>query len=128
MKTILVIDDEPLIRNLLIRYIKLQGYFTLEAASGAEALELMRGHREHVDLAIIDQTLKDGKGVDVAARITAMKPEIRILLISGGDERDILAQVPNGCRMCGFLQKPFDRGLLVERIEGIFERQSARRA
>lgn len=119
MKTILVVDDEPTIRNLLVRCITLQGYCALEAAGAAEALELVRMYPETIDLAIIDQTLDDGHGTDVAVRLSAIKPDIRLLLISGGLERDVLARVPAGRRMPDFLQKPFDRRLLLDRIQEI---------
>lgn len=119
MKTILVVDDEPAIRNLLVRYITLQGYCALEAAGAAEAVELVRMYTENIDLAIIDQTLDDGHGVDVAARLSAIKPDIRLILISGGREKDVLARVPPGHPMPGFLQKPFDRRLLLDRIREI---------
>jgi two-component system response regulator ResD len=119
MKTILIVDDEPEIRNLLVRFITLQGYLTLEAAGAAEAVKLVRMYTEAVDLAIIDQTLDDGRGVDVAARLTTIQPAMRVLLISGELEKDVLARVPVGRTMPGFLQKPFDRRLLLDRIQEI---------
>jgi DNA-binding response OmpR family regulator len=119
MKTILVVDDEPEIRNLLVRFITLQGYVALEAAGAAEAVELVRMYTETIDLAIIDQTLDDGHGVELAARLSAIKPDIRLLLISGELEKDVLARVPAGRPMPAFLQKPFDRRLLLDRIQEI---------
>ena len=125
MKTILVVDDEPTIRNLLVRYITLQGYCALEAAGGAEALELIRKYTEAVDLAIVDQKLDDWHGMDVAARLSAIKPNIRLLLISGGLEKNALARVPAGRPMPDFLQKPFDRRLLLNRIQELLSCHNA---
>src|ERR1041384_1951696 len=61
-ETILVVDDEPAMRHVMIRTLTVAGYFVLEASSGAEAMELARSFPSAIHLAIIDQTLGDSNG------------------------------------------------------------------
>jgi len=116
METILVVDDEPTVRHLMVRTITTAGYFVLEAASRPEALQLARSFPEAIHLAIIDQTLGDGKGIDVAAEIVALRPGIRVLLISG--------YFAAGEDFAGFpcLQKPFAPQVLFEKIQQLLTR------
>jgi two-component system, cell cycle sensor histidine kinase and response regulator CckA len=109
-ETILVVDDEPSMRNVMIRMITVAGYFVLEAANSAEAMQLVRSFSEPIHLAIIDQTLDDGKGIDVANEIIAMRPDVRVLLVSGY----FLTGENIGGVPC--LQKPFARQVLYEKI------------
>src|SRR5215204_4361820 len=104
MRTILIVDDEPVIRNLLVSYIAAQGYRALEAVGRAEALELVRSYPETIHLAIIDRTLEDGNGLDLARELPAIRPDLRVLLISGWPEEIALAGLPEGDAI-GFLEK-----------------------
>ena len=109
-ETILVVDDEPAMRHVMIRTITIAGYSVLEASSGAEALRLARSYPSAIHLAIIDQTLGDHNGANVADQILTVRHGIRVLLISGHlvDEESFQ----------GFpcLQKPFTLAALQEKI------------
>lgn len=115
--TILLVDDEPIVRDVLRRCIETAGYHVLEAASGAEATQLARSFPGPIHLAIIDQNLEYGrKGADVAAEIATTQPGIRVLLISGMLEQDTLAVPFDADLTFSFLEKPFTHQVLIERI------------
>jgi len=115
--TVLVVDDEPVVRNLLIRSISAAGYYVLEAASGAEATQLAQSFPGPIHLAIIDHILENRRrGMDVAAEIAAIQPGIRLLLISGMLEEDALNGLSQANFRLEFLQKPFSTRTLLDRI------------
>jgi len=109
-ETILVVDDEPAMRHVMIRTLTSAGYFVLEASSGAEAMELARSFPSAIHLAIVDQTLGDSNGAAVAGQILEARNGIRVLLISG--------YLMNQPTFQGFpcLQKPFKLRVLHEKI------------
>jgi two-component system cell cycle sensor histidine kinase/response regulator CckA len=122
MKTILVVDDEPLVRNLLVSYITGQGYWVLDAAGRAEALALVRSYPELIHLAIIDHTLEDGNGLDLARELSIIQPNLRVLLVSGWAEQTALAGLRESEEV-GFLEKPFKREALLDKIRQILGRE-----
>ena len=126
METILVVDDEPSLRNMLIRSISAGGYTVLEAASGREAVQLVRSFAEPIHLAIIDHTLEDRNGADVAAEIARIRPGVRVLLISGKLEHDVLPSSVPCTTALSFLQKPFMTRALLDRIRTILSDRSNR--
>ena len=115
--TVLLIDDESAIRNVLIRTIAAAGHYVLEAATGAEAILLARSFSGPIHLAVIDQSLEEGrKGVDVAAELADIQPGIRLLLISGTLEEEVLGRLPRTDIALDFLQKPFTARMLLDKI------------
>ena len=125
MKTILIVDDDPVLRRLLVLYITAAGYRALEAATGAEAMRLMNLLADDIDLAIIDHTLEDRKGSEVAAAITAIRADIRTLLISGALESDVTSELALNQPIAPVLQKPFSRQVLLEKIRQVLANRSA---
>src|SRR5215204_1893233 len=115
MRTILIVDDEPVVRNLLVSCIAAQGYRALDAVGRAEALELVRSYPETIHLAVIDQTLEDGNGLDLARELSALQPGLRVLVTSGWLEETVMSRIQEADAM-GFLQKPFKPEVLLNRI------------
>jgi DNA-binding NtrC family response regulator len=77
--TILVVDDEPLIRWALTTRLQDEGYRVLEAETAADALSRFR---EGVDLVLLDYKLPDGDGLDVLRQIKAADPDILVILLT----------------------------------------------
>jgi two-component system cell cycle sensor histidine kinase/response regulator CckA len=121
METILVVDDNPVVRDLLIRTIGSKGYSVLEAASGTEAVRLARCFHESIALAIIDQTLGDAKGTDLAAEIARIVHGVRVLVISGSLKEDVITTLLQSNSALDFLQKRFTPTLLCERIRQMLD-------
>lgn len=106
--TILVVEDDPEVRQVLASSLRLAGYSLVEAASAADALHAMEVWEVECDLLIADVRLPGGSGVDLARRLAAMRPRLPVLLISGREEE--AAERPANCR---FLPKPFSTTTLL---------------
>jgi PAS domain S-box-containing protein len=109
--TVLVVDDEDLVRNVLARMIEDLGYHALTAADGPAALELL--DREAVDAMIVDLTMPGMNGADVIAAVRQQRPDLKIVLCSGYDRE---ARGP--IQADAHLPKPFR----IEALEGTLAR------
>jgi CheY-like chemotaxis protein len=114
--TVLVVDDLESFRVLLRRQLVSLGHIVLEAADGAEAIEVVRSRRGGLDLVLTDVVMPEMNGTEVAACICAEFPGLPVILMS--------AYAPAGLTRVGFqdaivpvLQKPFDVGQLQELIQ-----------
>jgi PAS domain S-box-containing protein len=114
--TILLVDDEPVILEVVTAMVRKLGYGVLTAESGQAALALYRAHRDEVTLVILDMIMPEMNGGETFDHLKAIDPAVRVLLCSGysidGRASEILAR---GCN--GFIQKPFDMGQLSEKIQ-----------
>jgi hypothetical protein len=114
--TILVAEDESGIRALVRKVLEKQRYRVVEAASAEEALQLAGAHPGAIELLVTDVVLPGLSGLELAARLKALRPGIRVLFISGYTDEDLTAALPPGAR---FLQKPFTLSSLVERVQSL---------
>jgi len=115
-KTVLVVDDEPTVRMLVIDALAELGYACLEAADGATGLRILQSNA-HVDLLITDVGLPGGlNGRQVADAARAMKPELKVLFITGYAENAVLnhGHIEHGMEV---LTKPFAVGDLAGRVD-----------
>jgi two-component system, cell cycle sensor histidine kinase and response regulator CckA len=81
--TILVVDDDPKIRQFLIDYLQEQGYIVLDANGAADALRLMQHHGDTIDLLITDIIMPEIGGRELVAQIRQKKPDMKVLFMSG---------------------------------------------
>ncbi|PJB94904.1 MAG: DNA-binding response regulator [Nitrospirae bacterium CG_4_9_14_0_8_um_filter_70_14] len=116
--TILVADDEELLRWSIKEIVSRKGYRVVVAANGREALEVY--HRDHPDLSLLDIQMPELTGMEVLKQIMAEEPQALVVMISayGQVERAVAA-----CRLGAqdFVCKPFDNDDLLRRIERILE-------
>ncbi|TYZ06211.1 sigma-54-dependent Fis family transcriptional regulator [Hymenobacter lutimineralis] len=80
--TLLLIDDEPRLRQLLARVIELEGYTVLQAPDASRGLELLQQHADEVLVVVSDVRLPDAHGVDLIPRLKAKAPDIEIVLLT----------------------------------------------
>jgi CheY-like chemotaxis protein len=111
---ILVVDDEPFVRNLLQRSLTDAGYQVLTASDGAEALDVSRAHAGAIDLVVSDVVMPNMTGTALAERIVQERPGIRVILMTGKSS----ANIPPHLRS-GLLRKPFRPEQLLERIRQV---------
>ena len=105
-RTILVIEDEKTISDLICCILNRSGYLTATAATGAEAVLLLEKMNDSIDLIIIDYNLPDITGVEMINRVEHIVPGGRIIVTSG-----YLPEMLDGMdsnHVHGFLQKPFN--------------------
>jgi CheY-like chemotaxis protein len=107
---VLVVDDDPNIRRMIIAALKRDGYTFREAPNGRDALDLMRA--EHPDVVVLDLMMPVLSGWDVL-RERMSDPELRripVIIISANRDPEVAHAVSQG--ICAFLPKPFDIGAL----------------
>ena len=120
-ETILIVEDEEAVRKLVRRTLEKQGYQLLVAASGMEALDLLRHHEGPVHLVITDVIMPQMGGRQLAQELQAARPEIQVLFISGYTESSIVHR--GGLRKAeAFLQKPFTPLSLARRVREMLDR------
>jgi nitrogen-specific signal transduction histidine kinase len=104
--TILVVEDQPDVRNLAAKLLRREGYTVLEASSGDEALRLADEHDGPIDLLLSDVVMPGLSGREVAERLTRRRPGLRTLFMSGYTDNVIADRGVLGPDMA-FLPKPF---------------------
>lgn len=118
-RTILVVEDNGALRRLMLRILEGCGYAVLEAANGAQGLELFQ-QRGTVDLAILDMVMPGMSGLDVAAEIERQKPGIKILYVSGHTASVAIDSISRRSPD-NVLLKPFDAADLIDRVAQLLE-------
>ena len=115
-ETILVVEDEPPVRNLVCKILQASGYRVLEATSGVHALEVWKANKEKIDLLLTDIVMPDGMtGRDLAEKIQAEKPGLKAIFTSGYSS-DIVGKDFVIEDEVNFLQKPYVPQKLVRVI------------
>ena len=109
--TVLVVDDEPGVRALARRILEGGGYGVVEAGNGAEALAIMEGSAR-IDFLMADLDMPVMRGEEMAKRIRALRPDLRVLYVTAHSEQ-LFKDRPELIDGEAFLDKPFTvRGLL----------------
>jgi len=113
-KKILIVDDEEDILEFLQELLESKGYTVLTASSGKMAEKIIADETNIIKLAIIDNSLKDASGVEVAKKLKAKNPSVKIIIISGleGFEMD---------KDFEFLKKPFFPEEIIEKISQLLK-------
>ncbi len=120
VETLLVAEDEDLLRQLAVRTLRARGYVVLEASDGAEALQVAEEHEGPIDLLVTDMVMMNMGGYELAKRLQAARPETRVLFVSGYSEQVFNPQgtIPVAAPL---LQKPFTSHKLLETIRQILD-------
>ena len=124
-ETILVIEDEDIVRNLACRGLKDHGYAVVEARNGAEALEYMKDHPGSVDLVITDVVMPEMGGRELARNLAGSEPDLPVLFMSGYTGDDV---VHRGLLDPGapFQQKPFTPNGLATKVRAMLDQRQSR--
>lgn len=120
-ETILVVEDEPVIRNLIVEVLEELGYHALEAIDGPSGLKILQS-RVHLDLVITDVGLPGINGRQLADLARVRRPGLKVLFIIGYAENATLA---NGFLEAGMemMSKPFAVEALVSKVQGILRKE-----
>jgi CheY-like chemotaxis protein len=117
----LVVEDEKEVRKLAVRISEKQGYKILEASQGDEALFISKKYKDPIHLLVTDVVMPGMSGHDLSERLISLRPEIKILYMSGHTHRAILH---NGVLEPGvnLLQKPFTPEALARKVREVLEK------
>ncbi|MEX2556478.1 MAG: ATP-binding protein [Actinomycetota bacterium] len=124
--TILLVEDEPQVRESTARVLATQGYVVLSAPAGAEGLAIARSHAGPIDLLVTDVVMPVMSGVELADKMQSIRPNTMILLMSGYPQ-DVLGR---GAASFGFplIEKPFSSEQLLRRLRSMLEGRRANRS
>jgi PAS domain S-box-containing protein len=117
--TILVVDDEPLLRTLAEVILKKSGYSVLAAKNGREAVEIFRRNAPQIAAVLLDMTMPVMGGREALRLIREIQPGMPIIVSSGYSE--VLAREEFAGETAGFIQKPYSADKLVESIQEAIE-------
>ena|SRR6478672_1616124 len=116
--TILVVDDEELVRNVARISLERGGYKVLLANSGEDAVRVFSENQAQLSLIVLDMHMPGVNGVDVLRRVRAVDPNVRVLVTSGWSGIEVAHRF-HGLDIAGVLEKPFSAGTLVERVRAL---------
>jgi nitrogen-specific signal transduction histidine kinase/CheY-like chemotaxis protein len=121
-ETVLVVEDEPLVRKLAVRILSTQGYAVLEASDGPAALEQAGRLGGQLDLLITDIVMPGMNGKEVAAELVRSYPDLRVIYMSGYAEHAVVQRgvIDEGI---AFIPKPFDPLVLAKTVREVLDGQ-----
>ncbi len=118
--TILLVDDEEIIRQLGTRILEKSGYKVITASDGADGIAKYRENYGNIDVTILDMTMPGMDGKETMLRLRDEFPSARVLISTGHQlEGEINDFVENG--ICGLLQKPYRADQLTAKIRETIE-------
>jgi PAS domain S-box-containing protein len=113
--TILIVDDEEMVRTLSSAMLQAFGYDTLAAVDGQDALEIFRQEGDRISLVLLDQSMPRMDGLEVFTQMRRLRPGVKVLLASGYSEDEVSERF-KGLDLNGFIQKPFNVKHLAEEV------------
>lgn len=120
-ETVLVAEDEKSVRELTVKVLEMHGYRVFAAASGSEAIDISERFADKIDLLVTDVVMPGMSGGELAEKVTASRPAIKVLFMSGYTDNAVLhSGALNGD--ANFIQKPFSTGGFARRIREILDR------
>jgi signal transduction histidine kinase/ActR/RegA family two-component response regulator len=117
-ETILIIDDEEVVRQLGVLTLANLGYKVLLATNGQEGLDVFHQHMDEISLVLLDLTMPGLDGAEVLAEISLLPRRVPVILTSGYDETS-LSEISEGRYLSGFLQKPYTPEVLARAVREI---------
>ena len=113
-ETLLFVEDDPGVRRVGVQILAAHDYSVLAAGSGAEALEIIAAHPSSIQLLVTDVIMPGMNGRDLAIRLTAARPNVRVIYTSGYTENVMIrAGFEHGLPL---LAKPFLPGDLLQKV------------
>jgi two-component system cell cycle sensor histidine kinase/response regulator CckA len=120
-ETILLVEDEPAVRNVTIRALTRLGYQVLDASNAFEALAVWKAHRDEIQLVLTDMVMPGGmNGIQLGAELLKDRPTLKVIYASGYSADVAGADFPlmDGVN---FLTKPYDRARLAQTVRAMLE-------
>ena len=113
--TVLLVDDEEMVRSVAKRMLEHLGFGVLLAADGAEAVEMFRSWQQPIACVILDLTMPRMDGVETLAALRAVSGDVPVILSSGYSEHDVSNRFA-GKGFAGFIEKPYRLATLEDKI------------
>jgi two-component system cell cycle sensor histidine kinase/response regulator CckA len=122
-ETVLVCEDDDLVRALIQTMLTENGYRVLAASRPDEALDLATAHGDPIDVLVTDVVMPQMSGPELVKRLEATRPDVKVVLLSGYSAETVgELHLPDGSV---FLQKPFDDVTLLQRIRALLDPETS---
>ena len=118
--TVLLIDDEDLVRRMARATLEYHGYRVLEAEQGADGIEIFREHRGQIDLVLLDLTMPVMTGEQTLSHLRRVRGDVAVLLSSGFSRSEATRRF-GAANLAGFLQKPYTAAQLAKAVRDAME-------
>ena len=116
--TILVVDDEEIVRRTATSALERAGYTVLQASNGQEALAVYEQQPGSIDLVLLDMTMPVMSGEETLQALRKRYPHVKVILSSGYNEVEAIQRFA-GKGLAGFLQKPYAARTLLESVKAL---------
>jgi CheY-like chemotaxis protein len=110
---VLVVDDEPEVRQVLIEFLSSRGYDVIPASRGAEAVAIVE--RDKPDLVLLDVTMPDMDGVETLRRINAIAPDLAVIMVTANADIGVTSKLL-ALGAVDYVPKPFDLDYLDQAV------------
>ena len=121
METVLLVDDEVVIINVVTPILEGMGYNVLIARCGEEAIEVYKKNGQQIDLVLLDMAMPAMGGSETYDSLKEVDPDVKVLLTSGYSiDGQATAILERGCD--GFIEKPFTINELSQKLRGVLEK------
>ena len=115
-ETILLVEDEPAVRQLFATALSRAGYNVFEARNGEEAMKLFDQHSETIDLLLTDMRMPYMGGAELAKQLRGRRDDLKLICISGYGGSVATAVASD------FLAKPFSRDEMLKKVREVLDR------
>jgi len=122
IETILLVDDEDLVRELGARILTKSGYRVLTAGNGREALDLYRQHHSEIALVILDLIMPEMSGAECLNELAKINPEVRVFISSGHSDADDPRKI-NHSSVRMIVLKPYEMKQFLEAVRVVLDEQ-----
>jgi len=113
---ILVVDDEPLVRQMAKTALERHGYTVLVAESGPVAIDVFRRYPGQIALVVLDLSMPQMSGEETLPELNKIRPGVKVVVSSGYSETEAM-NLFRGQRVAGFIQKPYNSKGLAEKVK-----------
>ncbi len=119
-ETVLLVEDEPLVRSLVHDILRKAGYQVLESGRGEEAVQIARRHEGTIHLLLTDVVMPGMGGLETARHVLRLRPDIRVLYLSGYTDELVMRHGALGPGQA-FMPKPFTPDALLRKVRELIE-------
>jgi PAS domain S-box-containing protein len=120
-ETVLLVEDEDIVRNLCVRILEHLGYKVLQARNGAEAIVLAQGYGDRIDLLLTDVVMPGMSGAELATQLVLLHPGMIVLFTSGYTE-DVISHHGVLAEGVSFIVKPYTPSALARKVREVLDK------
>jgi len=123
-ETILIVEDEEIVRNVAARIVKGLGYKVLLAKNGEEAMEIFNAEKNSVDLVVMDVVMPKESGPEIYKKMNSINPDLPVLFVTGYDAGSKVLNFTQGFNqaLIALLQKPYSKEILGQEIRELLDK------